>query len=299
MPPKITVIIPTKDEQDTIGPILEDTKKALDGINHEIIVVDASNDDTPARAMAAGAKLVRQIGSGGVGEALVQGFYWAKGEHIAFFDGDGTYSPFDIHKLVQPLLDGEADLVNGNRFFKMEEGAMTLTNRIGNRFLTWVGNVMFHMNIRDSQSGMKAFRRDVLKRIALLERGFPICSEILAEASKLGLRITEVGITYRRRVGSSKLKPASAGPKILLASLNMLRDYDPLLMFGGVGLALMVAGATIAWPVILEYLAQGTFTMIGRALIAIFCWLTGLISIFTGLILDTVNYSFRRLTRES
>lgn len=295
LPPKISVVIPTKDEQDSIATIIEDSRKALEGIDHEIIVVDASKDNTPTEAVRSGAKLVRQIGQGGVGQALIQGFYWARGEHIVFFDGDGTYDPQDIHRVVEPLLDNEADFVNGNRFAKMEKGAMNLGNMIGNRLLTWAGNILFHTEIKDSQSGMKAFRRDALRQMVLGEGGFPICSELIAEASNMNLRIVEVGISYRRRTGKSKLNPAAAGPKILWASVRLLRDYDPLLLFVGLGLLLLVTGFLVAWPVIVEYLMYGVFRLLGRALIAIFCWLAGILSIFTGFILDAVNYTVKKM----
>jgi glycosyltransferase involved in cell wall biosynthesis len=126
-------MIPTKDEQDIMATIIQGCKNALQGIDHEIIAVDASNDNTPSEVVRAGAKLVKQIGSGGVGEAMTQGFYWASGEYIVFLDGDGTYDPADLPKLIEPLLNNEADLVNGNRFANMEKGAMTFTNKIGNR----------------------------------------------------------------------------------------------------------------------------------------------------------------------
>ena len=293
--PKISVVIPTKNEQESIGPLIQNSKAALEGIDHEIIVVDASSDNTPVEAVRAGAKLVKQIGNGGVGEALIQGFYWARGEYVVFFDGDWTYDPNDIHKVIEPLMNGEADLVNGNRFAKMEDGAMTFGNKVGNTLLTWVGNMLFHTNIKDSQSGMKAFRRDLLIRVTLWERGFPFCSEILAEASKLGMRIMEVGISYRRRIGKSKLNPALAGPRIFWASLKMMMDYDPLFLFIEFGLVLEAVGFTIAYPVIIEYLQFGVFRLLGRALVAMFCWLAGLLCIFTGIILNAFNYSVKKI----
>ena len=293
--PMVSVIIPTMNEEGGIGKVLKATEAALQGIDHEIIVIDASTDNTPVQVIKAGAKLVRQIGSGGVGEALIQGFYWAKGQFIIFFDGDGTYEPQDIHKVIEPLVAGQADLVNGNRFYDIEKGSMTMLNRIGNFILTWVGNMLFHTNIKDSQSGMKGFRRDMLLKVTLWEKGFPICSEILAEASKLGMRITEVGISYRRRIGKTKLSPTKAGFHIFAASFKMLRDYDPLFLFTEIALVLWVLGFLVAWPVIAEYLRYGTFRLLGRALIASFCWLAGIFSIFTGIILNAFNYSVKKI----
>jgi glycosyltransferase involved in cell wall biosynthesis len=295
LPARISVIIPTKNEEESIRQVVEKTKGALEGVDHEIIVVDASTDKTPTEAVRAGAKLIKQVGNGGVGEALIQAFYWAKGDFVIFFDGDGTYDPKDIHKLMEPLFNNDADLVNGNRFFEMEKGAMTFRNKLGNIFLTQVGNMLFHTSIRDSQSGMKAFRREMLARVTLWERGFPFCSEIIAEASKLSMRITEVGISYGKRVGKTKLNPASAGFKIFLASIKMMRDYDPFFLFLEIGVVLEILGLIVAWPVIVEYIQYGIFRLLGRALIAVFCWFSGLLSIFTGVILEGFNYSVKKV----
>jgi glycosyltransferase involved in cell wall biosynthesis len=299
LPPKISIVVPTKNEEGAIAGVIRDCREALQGIDHEIIVVDESGDNTAVEAEKAGARVVRQVGRGGAGDALIQGFYCSRGDCIVFFDGDGTYDPADIHRLIPPLFENQADLVNGNRFADMEKGAMSFTNKIGNRLLTWMGNLMFHTSIRDSQSGMKGFTRDFLRRVTLLERGFPINSEILAEASKAGLRVSEVGITYRSRIGKSKLNPASAGLKIFWASLLMLRDYNPLLLFAAIGFVLELLGFLVTWDVILEYVTEGTFTFVGHAMLGILFWLAGLVSIFTGIILDTVNYSIRRIEKRA
>lgn len=295
LPSRISVIIPTKNEEESIRAVIDKSKEVLQGSDYEIIVVDASTDKTPVEAIRTGAKLIKQIGNGGVGEALIQAFYWTKGDYIIFFDGDGTYDPKDMHKLIEPLMNNEADLVNGNRFYDMDKGAMPFGNKLGNIFLTRLGNVLFHTSIKDSQSGMKAFRREMLMRVTLWERGFPFCSEIIAEASKLGMRITEVGISYRKRLGKTKLNPASAGFRIFWASLKMMRDYDPFFLFLEIGLLLEALGFIIAWPAIVQYLEYGTFSLLGRGLLALLCWFAGLLSIFTGIILEGFNYSVKKV----
>lgn len=183
--PTVSVIIPTKNEEGSIAAVISGFDEAFNGISHEIIVVDSSNDNTPKEALAAGAKLIGQVGDGGVGEALVQGFYWAKGDYVVFVDGDSTYNPHDIHKIIEPLIAGQADVVNGNRFADMAPGAMPTLNKIGNRVLTMILNLLFHTKIKDSQSGFKGFRRDVLHNLPLFEKGFSICSEMIAEARKV------------------------------------------------------------------------------------------------------------------
>jgi len=294
-PVRVSIIIPTKDEELTIENVVQGCVKVLQGIAHEIIVVDASSDSTVERAVRTGARVVKQVGHGGLGEALVQGFNSSRGDYIVTLDGDGTYDPADLPRALELLLKDQADLVNGNRFAGMEDGAMPLTNRIGNRILTSTGNFLFGTKIMDSQSGFKGFRRGILADLALFEKGFPISSELIAEASKMNMRIKEVGISYKRRIGQTKLSPRKHGPSILWAVLKMLRDYRPLLLFGGIGVVFIAAGFLVAWPIIVTYVEEGSFDLVGRALVAIFCWLAGLISIFTGVILDTVNYTVRKI----
>jgi glycosyltransferase involved in cell wall biosynthesis len=293
--PKISVIIPTKNEQGAIGQVIKGVREVLNGSNSEIVVVDASNDNTATEVVRAGAKLVRQVGRGGFGEAIMQGVYWSKGDYVVFMDGDGTYDPTEIPKLLEPLMKDEADFVNGNRFANMHDGAMPSVNQLGNRLLTKLGNVIFRTNIKDSQSGMKAFRREILRNLALLEKGFSACSELVAEASKAHLRIVEVGISYKPRIGETKLNPISAGPSIFWTSLKMMLDYRPIILFGGFGLALIVVGFVVAWPVIVTFIVENRFVQMGRALIALFCWIVGTLSIFTGIMLNVINISFERI----
>ncbi len=297
VPPRISVIIPTKNEQGAIGDVIREVGQVLDGSESEIVVVDASSDNTPTEAIRAGARLVKQIGRGGFAEAIMQGAYWSKGEYIVFMDGDGTYDPADIPKLLEPLVKDEADLVNGDRFASMQDGAMTSLNRIGNRLLTRFGNFLFQTEIKDSQSGMKAFRREMLRYMALYENGFSAYSELIAEASKAHFRITEVGISYRPRIGETKLNPLSAGPAIFWSNVKMMLDYRPMLLLGGFGLAFMVVGFVVAWPVIVAFVQENRFILMGRALIALFCWIVGSLSIFAGILLNAINTSVERIKR--
>jgi len=281
-------------EEEAIVGVIMRCKEALKDHDYEMIVVDKSIDKTPELARNAEANVIGQTGSG-VGQALIQGFSLAKGKIVLFLDGDGTYQPEDIPRLLEPILKDEADLVNGNRMTNIERGAMTATNYLGNKILTWVGNMLFNTKVKDSQSGMKAFRKELLDKMILWESGFAICSEILAEAAKLGARIAEIPVTYKKRVGKTKLNPVKAGGSIVLACIKLLREHNPLLLFGSIGVTLMLIGFVAVIPVIVEYVEYQTFTLIGRALFAALCWISGLLSIFAGFILNAINYSLRRM----
>jgi len=177
----------------------------------------------------------------------------------------------------------------------MAPGAMPILNKIGNHVLTTSLNILFHTKIKDSQSGFKGFRKDVLLSLPLFEKGFSICSEIIAEAAKMDCRIAEVGISYRLRVGRTKLNPATAGPRILWSTLKIVRDYRPVFIFGTIGTFFVAIGFVVAWPVIFEYIVAGSCELFGRALLAVFCWLAGLLSIMTGIVLDTISYSMKKI----
>jgi glycosyltransferase involved in cell wall biosynthesis len=292
----VSAIIPTKNEHEAIPQVIEATMRALDGYSYEIIVVDNSSDDTPDLASAAGAQVVRQTHRGGVGAGLWQGFFHARGEIIVTMDGDGSYDPADIPRVIKPILTGEADFVNGDRLSgERMPGSVAALNLVGNRILTWVGNICFGAHVWDSQSGMKAIRREFLNRMSLFESGFPTISELIGEAVRTRARIVEVPITYSRRKGKTKLSPATDGIRILLATILLMRDYNPLLLFGGIGLFLILMGALTSLPVAEQYFTVGTFSLIGRALLSSTLTISGFVCILVGIMLNTWNFSMRRL----
>jgi dolichol-phosphate mannosyltransferase len=177
----------------------------------------------------------------------------------------------------------------------MEAGAMTRLNYVGNKALSSLANQLLGTNIRDSQSGMKALTRALIRKTVLRQRGFAINSEILAEATRVAGRVAEVPISYRKRKGQTKLNPLREGLLITASIVTFLRDHDPLLLFGGIGTLLVVVGLVLAWPVVTEYLEFRTFTLIGRALLAALCWLMGVLLIVSGLLLNALNYSLRKI----
>lgn len=292
----LSVVIPTKNERDAISDVIAATKKALDGYSYEIVVVDKSSDDTATLGAQSGAQMIRQTHRGGVGAAFRDGFSHARGDVIVTMDGDGSYDPADIPRVVEPILNGVADFVNGNRLTEeREKGSITTLNLIGNRALTLIGNVCFRSNVRDSQSGMKAVRRDFLERMSLFEVGFSTVSELIGEAVRARGRIIEVPITYSTRKGRTKLSPAIDGIRIFLATVLLMRDYNPLLLFGGFGLFLAFMGALNSLPVVAEFFAKGTFNLGRTTLLTSVLTISGFSSILAGLILDGTNFSIRRL----
>lgn len=244
--PDISVILPTLNEETTIGICIEKIQKIFkdQAISGEIIVSDSSTDNTPEIARELGAVVVHPSHRG-YGFAYLEGFAHARGSYIVIGDADNTYDFLELPLLVRELDQG-ADLVVGSRFKgDLKKGAMTpLHQYIGNPLLTWVLNTVFHTEFSDTHSGFRAIRADALKKLSLQSWGMEFASEMLIKASREGLRITEVPITYYPRETPSKLSSFSDGWRhvrfiLLLKPMPFLTI--PGVFFAFFGLLMMAA----------------------------------------------------------
>jgi glycosyltransferase involved in cell wall biosynthesis len=290
---KISVIIPTMNEP-AIADVLRDVLDALQQHSVEVIVVDKSRDETALRAAELGAKVIHQTGTG-YGDAYITGFKHVSEdtETVVILDGDYTYDPYDIPKLLQPINDG-ADLVIGTRFALMDKGAMSRRNALGNRMLTALIRSLYHVRLTDSQSGMRAIRRFALDRLKLQSPNMPFASEMIIEAQKEGLAITEVPIRYRTRVGRAKLDPFRDAFRILSITIRLVRDYNPLVIFLPIGLALMLVGLGYGTTILIDYIHTGIVTRIAAAILSVLLILTGLQITLFGLLADIILTNLRR-----
>ena len=290
---KISVIIPTMNEP-AIADVLHDVFDALQQYSVEVIVVDKSKDETAMRAAELGAKVIHQTGTG-YGDAYLTGFKHVSEdtETVVILDGDYTYDPYDIPKLLQPINDG-ADVVIGTRFALMDKGAMSRRNALGNRMLTALLRSLYHVRLTDSQSGMRAIRRSALDRLKLQSPNMPFASEMIIEAQKENLAITEVPIRYRTRVGQAKLDPFRDAFSILSITVRLVRDYNPLVIFLPIGLALMLVGFGYGASILIEYIKTGIVTRLAAAILSVLLILTGLQITLFGLLADIILTNLRR-----
>lgn len=237
----VTIVLPTMNEEEALSVVLPKIIEVMGrtSLTYEVVVVDKSTDSTPDIAKKLGAQVVRQTGKG-YGDAYILGFKHARGRYIVMLDPDGSYDPEDIPRLLQPLIEGRADFVMGSRLRgTIDDGAMPWLHRyIGNPFLTWVLNVLFKAGVSDAHCGMRAIRRDALKKLPLKCRGMEFASEMIIEAAKRGLRIVEVPIRYHRRIGYSKLSSFRDGWR----HLRLMLLYSPSYLFFIPALILLVAG---------------------------------------------------------
>jgi glycosyltransferase involved in cell wall biosynthesis len=259
----IAIVIPTLNECKAVGKVLGGVKSVMDGYEYRVLVVDGrSIDGTDEIARDMGADVIYQRGRG-YGDALKTGFFHARkrlnAKVIVMMDADLTYDSKDIPKLVTPILKDEADMVVGNRFAGMKKGAMPLVNRVGNRVLSLVAKLALRLNVYDTQSGMRAFKSKLLESMHLVAVGMPFAMEMLAEAHSVNARICEVPVSYRPRVGKTKLNPIKDGGRILGITVRLMFDIRPLLFFGGIGTVLGVVGLLLHYMTLPTELAHLVF----------------------------------------
>ena len=200
---KITVVIPTLNEEQAIGKVV--SAVPADWV-HEVIVVDnGSTDDTARQASLAGARVIRESRPG-YGSACLAGAKAAAGtDVIVFLDGDRSDDPQQLHTIAGPVLDNRADLVIGSRLKGvLEKGAMPLHGRLGNRLIVLLLRLLYGANITDIGS-FRAIKAQVLYDLNMeqMTYGWPV--EMVVKAARKGLRIESVPINYRKRIGESKV----------------------------------------------------------------------------------------------
>jgi glycosyltransferase involved in cell wall biosynthesis len=199
---KLSVVIPVYNERDTIREILERVKSV--DLEKEIVVVDDFSTDG-TRDVLNGLddeeiKVFFHERNMGKGAALRTGFGSVTGDMVVIQDADLEYDPNEYPKLIQPIMEGRADVVYGSRFRGGEyHRVLFFWHMLGNRFLTLLSNMLTNLNLTDMETCYKVFRREVIDGIKIEEDRFGFEPEITAKVARMGARIYEVGISYAGR----------------------------------------------------------------------------------------------------
>src|SRR5437763_12508502 len=202
-PPLLSVIVPCYNERATVAELLRRGK--ADPIDKEIIVVDDKSTDGSKDVVAALAQQwpeirhILQPVNKGKGAALRRGIEEARGDIVIIQDADLEYDPDEYPKLIQPILDGHADVVFGSRFAGYPRRVMLYWHRLGNTLLTHLSNMTTNLDLTDMETCYKVFRREVIQSIRLNSNRFGIEPEVTAKVAKRGYRIYEVPISYYGR----------------------------------------------------------------------------------------------------
>jgi Glycosyl transferase family 2 len=241
----VSVVLPCLNEAASVGTVVRDAIAAMAqaGLQGEVVVADNGSDDGSAEiAAGAGARVV-VAASRGYGNAYHAGMAAAQGRVLVMADADGTYPMEAIPALVAPVLAGDRDLVIGSRLRGVIHDMPWLHRHVGNPILTGMLNRFFGVKVSDAHSGMRAIDAQAYRRLGLSTPGMEYASEMIVAAARAGLRIDELPIEYRERVGQSKLETWPDGWRhlkfLLLASPTWLFLVPGLVCFA-VGLLLVV-----------------------------------------------------------
>lgn len=218
--PMISVVIPTLNEEKTIGKVIDsiprDFLKKM-GYDVDVLVVDGNSSDRTVKIALKKRARVVIVKKRGYGLAYLIGFKYARGDIIVTLDADMTYPPSEIPKLIKMLERHNIDFITTNRFLRFDRLAFNKTRLLGNRLLTFLVFVLFGKRIKDTQSGMWCFKKEVLKKLRLSSFGMEFSTEIKLEASRK-LKFLEVPIYYRRRGGGR-------------SKIRVFRDFIRIVMF--------------------------------------------------------------------
>ena len=197
----ISVLIPCYNEKNTIEEIVLRVNN-LKNLDIEIIIIDdCSNDGTREilndKIKDKVSKVIFNENNYGKGYSLKKGINAANGEIILIQDADLEYNPKEYHKLTKPIIDGYADVVYGSRFIGGDERRILFFwHTVANKVLTLLSNMFTNLNLTDMETCYKVFKKEIIKKVELREKGFGFDPEVTAKIAKLKPRIYEIGISY-------------------------------------------------------------------------------------------------------
>lgn len=202
---KLSIIIPVYNEEKTIKKVLKTVEAVNLGFEKELVIVDDGSRDGTRGILAAYAnryKVILTEKNMGKGMAIRRGFKEATGDIVLVQDADLEYNPKDYPTLIQPILDGDADVVYGSRFVTVfPRRVLYFTHYMANNLLTFFSNLLTGLNLSDMETGYKVFTKKAIKEIlpCLKSKRFGIEPELTAQIAKHKFRVYEVGISYHGR----------------------------------------------------------------------------------------------------
>lgn len=200
---QLSVVMPIYNEEATLETCLR--RVFATGLDLEVVAVDDGSQDSSREILARLSeewprlRVILHERNQGKGAALRTGFGAVEGTFVVIQDADLEYDPADYPTLLQPLLDGRADVVYGSRFRGTPQRVHLFHHYMGNRFLTWVSNLFTNLNLTDMETCYKAFRKEVVQRLEIRSRSFAVEPEMTAKIAKMRARVFEVPISYDGR----------------------------------------------------------------------------------------------------
>jgi glycosyltransferase involved in cell wall biosynthesis len=295
--PTIAVTIPCYQEEKTIAKVVMDFRAQLP--EAKIYVFDNNCTDRTAEfARAAGAIVIREKRQG-KGHVVANIFEIITEDIIIMVDGDGTYDPNAVHRLLEPILKGDADTTVAARLQEYGDNSFRKFHVAGNQLVCWIINRMFKSDISDIFSGYRAFTRECALMIPITSHGFDVETELTIQSLYRGMVIKEIEAPYGERpAGSfSKLRTLPDGMRVLLRMFLLMRSYKPLTLFGSVAIILFLFTLACSAPPAYELLEHHRVNSRACAILAISGFMLTCLSLSLGLVLSSVNLRLLELER--
>ena len=287
---KIAVLIPCYNEEITIKKVIEDFKKELP--DADIYVYNNNSKDKTYEIAKECGVIVRNEYNQGKGNVIRRMFREVDADIYVMVDADDTYPAEMVHKLIEPIKKGEADMVVGDR---LSNGTYKKENKrkfhdFGNNLVKKAINTAFKSNLKDIMTGYRAFNKIFVKNIPVLSSKFEIETEMTLHALDKKFIVKEIPIEYRDRPeGSvSKLNTVNDGFKVLKTIVKMYKDFKPRKFFWYIGFIVMLIGILVGVPVIAEFIKYKYIYKVPSAILATGLIILSIIIFQCGVILDTI-----------
>ena len=285
----IVACIPAYNEEDTIAKIILLTKKYVDKV---IVCDDGSTDLTGEIAVGLSALLIKHTQRKGYGAAVRSLFNKAiklGADLVVTLDGDGQHNPDELPMLIEPILQGNADMVIGSRFIDENANDVPRLRRIGIGAITRLTSIASGVKIHDAQSGFRAYSKKAIKLLELTEDGMGASTEILLKAYGKDLRIVELPITVRYEgLDTSTHHPLTHGMSVVTSIIKLVVEEQPLTFLGIPGFICLLVGIFFGvWMLQAYATAHRIITNIALASIGFI--LIGTFTIFTAITLYAIS----------
>lgn len=294
--PQVAILIPCYNEEQTILKVIRDYRRVLP--DAEIFVYGNNSTDDTARIALTSDVTVKNEYRQGKGNVIRSMFRQIDADCYILVDGDDTYSAEDARKMVDMVLNKQADMVIGDRLsstYYTEN--KRLFHNTGNRLVCWLINTLFYSNIKDIMTGYRAFSYIFVKTFPILSKGFEIETEMTIHALDKNFLLKEIPVGYKDRpIGSnSKLNTFKDGFKVLHTIFMLYKEYRPLAFFGMLSLLIFVLLLIFFIPVLINYIETGLVPRFPSLIVSGVLFLCSLQCLFCGLILDVIIKKHRQL----
>ena len=287
---KTAVLIPCYNEELTIEKVIKDFKRELP--EADIYVYDNNSKDKTAEIAKKNGAIVKHEYRQGKGNVVRSMFRDIEADIYVMVDGDDTYPAEEVHKLIEPIINEEADMAIGDR---LTNGTYKQENKrhfheFGNNLVKKSINIAFKTKLKDIMTGYRAFNKMFVKTMPVMSPNFEIETEMSLHALDKKFIIKEIPIVYRDRPegSESKLNTVSDGIKVVKTIIKMFKDFRPRQFFWIIALIVALIGLIIGMPVIIEYVQTKYITKVPSAVLATGIMIFSLIIAQCGVILDTV-----------